>query len=181
MMQQARICLSSIFANASKCQVAYSSKPLLTAGKVMLRSSISRTQTSIRVFHSHYSLFPKFTLRCNHIQRVSISTIFRRTMQTKAFNISGAVKNDTLLFAHHNDNFFKIFAYFGIFQMGMWCYLSLFAFQSLKAVPVGVQDTSQLPWYKRLLYKQGHYKNALSLLSFIVGKWHYFTGVMFNN
>ncbi|GFO20497.1 transmembrane protein 223-like protein [Plakobranchus ocellatus] len=60
-------------------------------------------------------------------------------------------------------------SYFGIFQLGMWSYLSLFAFQQFKAVPVGLQDTSEMPWYKKLLYKQGQYKNALSLLSFIVG------------
>ena len=171
MLRQSTISLS-LFAKAIKCEVS-NVAPILAGQNcgvsVMLRPSIIyRTQTPTKFVCSHFSLVSNCTVRSIH--RQSMLKTSWRAMQSKPFNISATVKSDTLLFAHQNDAFYKTFAYFGIFQMGMWAYLSLFAFQQLKAVPVGLQDTSEMPWYKRLLYKQGHYKNALSLLSFIVGE-----------
>ncbi|RUS90653.1 hypothetical protein EGW08_001553 [Elysia chlorotica] len=166
MLRQSTICLS-LFAKAIKCETANAAASLGKhnggiSSKLRL-NLICRTQTPF----SHHRLFSNLTIKSICSQKTLITSW--RSMQSKPFNISGTVKSDTLLFAHKNDAFYKMFAYFGIFQMGMWAYLSLFAFQQLKAVPVGLQDTSEMPWYKRLLYKQGHYKNALSLLSFIVG------------
>lgn len=133
---------------------------------MFISSTCCKIPTQVRLF-SYFNKISTVTARNNFKQ----STVFTpwRTIQSKPYNISGAVKSDTLVFAHHNATFYKTITYFGIFQMGMWSYLALFAFQQLKTVPIGVQDMSALPWYKRILYKQGYYKNALSLLSFIVG------------
>ncbi|KAI8788308.1 transmembrane protein 223 [Biomphalaria glabrata] len=51
--------------------------------------------------------------------------------------------------------------------MILWGYLSFFAVQDLRVAPL--KDTSNLPLWKRLLYKEGQYKNAISVLSLAVG------------
>ncbi|KAH9515333.1 hypothetical protein Btru_014181 [Bulinus truncatus] len=51
--------------------------------------------------------------------------------------------------------------------MLLWGYLALFAVQDLRVAPV--KDTSDMPLWKRLLYKEGQYKNAISILTLFVG------------
>ncbi|XP_059160184.1 transmembrane protein 223-like [Physella acuta] len=118
----------------------------------------------------------------NYVSRVDLSLLsvknktpqanifLRRHLCSKSqldFHSKRNIVKDTQVYFHSDDAFYKILSYFGIFQMVMWSYLSLFAVQQIKVNPV--KDVSNLPLWKRLLYKEGQYKNALSLLSLTVG------------
>lgn len=102
--------------------------------------------------------------RCHILQR---NCAFNYS--TTPFNINKNIAQKTLIFSHNNENFFNFLSIFGVVQMLMWGYLSIFSVQELRSGPV-IKDTASLPWWQRLLYTEGRYKNAISILCFFVGK-----------
>ncbi|BFZ11935.1 hypothetical protein BsWGS_14974 [Bradybaena similaris] len=104
--------------------------------------------------------------KCIISRTVLKNTFNNRSLTTK---VNQNIANDVLVYSHLNDKFYKVLAGFGLFQMVIWGYFSLFAVQNLKASPTPNIDTSDLPWWKYLLYKEGQYKNALSILCFSLG------------
>uniref|UniRef100_A0A0B6ZWQ4 Transmembrane protein 223 n=1 Tax=Arion vulgaris TaxID=1028688 RepID=A0A0B6ZWQ4_9EUPU len=92
-----------------------------------------------------------------------------RHSSKRAFEINTNLPQDVLVYSHKNENFYKMLTYFGVLQMFMWAYLSSFALRYLKTVPALTEGTSDLPWWKAMIYKEGQYKNAISILSLAVG------------
>lgn len=131
-----------------------------------LLGTIAARQYKTTVSTSHCS-------KC--ISRTVSKNIFNRSSLTTKVNQN--IANDVLVYSHLNDKFYKVLSGFGLLQMVIWGYFSLFAVQNLKASPT--MDTSELPWWKYVLYKEGQYKNSLSILCFSLGKQKLFCYLKF--
>lgn len=94
--------------------------------------------------------------------------LFSKTKKTFKFNTK--FQHDVEVYSYKNEKFYKVLSYFGLVQMAVFGYLSLFAVRNLKQVPALVTDTSELPWWKVLLQKEEQYKNYLSILCLAAGK-----------
>ncbi|CAL1529448.1 unnamed protein product [Lymnaea stagnalis] len=95
------------------------------------------------------------------------SNFMSRSFASKnPLDVNRQILQDALVYSHNNDSFYKALSYFGIFQLSLWGYLA-FSIQDLR-LPT-IRDVNDPPLWKRFLYKEGQYKNALSLLSLIVG------------
>lgn len=99
--------------------------------------------------------------------RLLPSNFMSRSFVSKSpLDANRQILHDVLVYSHTNDSFYKTLSYFGVFQLLLWGYLS-FTIQDLK-LPT-IKDVNDPPLWKKCLYKEGQYKNALSTLSMIVG------------
>jgi len=97
-----------------------------------------------------------------HLFYTQFASFHKKNKKTKT------LMRDILVYSHDNEKFYKMFAYFGVFQMLIWLYLAEM-FQHFKTAPKGTVDTTDMPWWKWVIYKEGQFKNSLSALSVAVG------------
>ena len=80
------------------------------------------------------------------------------------------LKTDVIVYSHENDKFYLLFGYFGAIQMGLCIYMA-FAVQQFGNISSELSDSTDVPWYKWLILKQGQFKNSFSILCIAVGKY----------
>lgn len=90
---------------------------------------------------------------------------------TKVYDVNTNVSKDVILYKYENPRFYKVLNLFGISQFIFWTYLSHFAFTSLKDAPVEKKDYVDLAWYERINLGENKYRNGISIMCFVIGKF----------
>ncbi|XP_030755410.1 transmembrane protein 223 [Sitophilus oryzae] len=91
-----------------------------------------------------------------------------RQFSQKIIDVNTNVVKDVILYKSENDRLLKILNVFGLFQFGLWSYVSLTAFKTLKNVPGGELDEDAV-WWKKINLGESKYRNGLTIITFALG------------
>ena len=100
----------------------------------------------------------------------------RNFAETRPYDVNTNVAKDVILFKYENQRFFRILNIFGISQFIFWTYISAFAYTTLKDAPVAETKPGEPEpaWYQKVNLGDNKYRNGITIISFLLGKSHFF-------